>query len=243
MTKHAALLSSLLLACAAQAAEPPADPAVESIEISTTRDPEFKPYVRMLAGLDAFERLHAKAPAAPLRFLLLPQQPGLSPADVKLRIVGDAGSHDVATDAEGYFALPRVIDAVGGNAELVTNKKKGLYRWRADVRTPGVPAGMRRLGDLRLECEVRWAVTQDELGPGKRLLFKTLGGPCNSANVGVFNFAPQPVSTVTLTAGDRRVTMPAQRQIKGQPAGNNFYVVPLHDKSWPDDTLIAFDAQ
>jgi hypothetical protein len=238
MTRHTALLAAMLLASAA----PPAfsaDPAIEAIEISSARDPDFKPYVRMLAGLDAFERLQAMAPGAALRFLLRPKQPGLTTDGVRLRIAGDAGSHEVLLDGSGYFTLPRVLDAVGEHADMVTNRKKGLYGWRVDVRSPGVPEGMRRLGDLRVECEVRWAVTQDELNIASRMMFKAMGGPCGSARVNVINLAPQPVANVTLITQERRATLPANPNAKDP---GKVYVVPLHDKSWPDDTLIAFDA-
>ena len=43
------------------------------VTIATTRDPVDKSYRKMIAGMDRFERLHALAPQATLRFQLLPR--------------------------------------------------------------------------------------------------------------------------------------------------------------------------
>ncbi|MES2072170.1 MAG: hypothetical protein V4488_17575 [Pseudomonadota bacterium] len=212
--------------------------------VNGTKDPEFKPYRQMLAGLDAFEQHQQLAPAALPRFVLRPQQAdaGVNAVSgvsgVTLRIAGDTTSIDVPLAADGTFSLPRNQSlAAEANADLLLNRKKGLYRWRPDIRSPDVPAGARRLGDLRLECEMRWAVEQEDLSFVKRTLFRTMGGPCRSANIFVLYPAPEKLAGVSLASGQRRESLAAER-LAGSAL---FYAPPLHDRSWPDDTLVEFE--
>ena len=72
-------LSCLLLVLAALpaagglAAQEAAQEPVTRVNVSTTRDPVDKSYRKMIKGMERFEREHALAPAAPLRFQLLPR--------------------------------------------------------------------------------------------------------------------------------------------------------------------------
>ena len=134
--------------------------------------------------------------------------------------------------ADGGFTLTRDKTAYDANADLVSNKKRDTLRWRADIHTPGLPANVRRLGDLRLECEIRWAVEQDDLPFVRRNLFRLAGGPCHSSLIHVLYPVPRNLAAVQARSGARaleiRVTQDRQR-----------YVPPLHDQSWEDDTLLT----
>ncbi len=240
------LLLQIVCAAAIANENPPVPNAAAAQESGTvtvggTKDPEFKPYRQMLAGLDAFEQHHQLAPASLPRFVLRPQQADAGVdgvTGVTLRIVGDTTSIDVPLAPDGTFSLPRNPSlAAEGNADLLLNRKKGLYRWRPDIRSSDVPAGVRRLGDLRLECEMRWAVEQEDLSFVRRTLFRTLGGPCRSANVFVLYPAPEKLAGVSLVSGQRRESLAAERLT----GGGIFFAPPLHDRSWPDDTLVEFN--
>lgn len=244
--KHIIAANFLLLqlvSAAAIANENPSVPHAEAapeptVTVGGTKDPEFKPYRQMLAGLDAFDQHHQLAPASSPRFVLRPQQADAGVNGVTLRIAGDSTSVDVPLAADGTFSLPRnQALAAEGNADMLLNRKKGLYRWRPDIRSPDVPANARRLGDLRLECEMRWAVEQEDLSFVRRTLFRTLGGPCRSANIFVLYPAPEKLAGVSLVSGQRRESLAAERL-----AGSElFYAPPLHDRSWPDDTVVEFE--
>lgn len=211
--------------------------SIQAISIHDAKDPEFKSYRRMLSGLDAFERHHQLAPAASSRFILRPQQPNVEINGVRLRVAGDDTSIDISVAVDGTFSLPRnQLLASDETAELILNRKKGLFRWRPDIRTPGVKPNARRMGDLRLECEIRWAVEMDDLPFFQRTLFQSLGGPCHSKNVFVQYQAPKKLNGVTLESGARRESINADRLGKN----GGFFSPPLHDQSWPDDTIIAF---
>lgn len=74
--------------------------------------------------------------------------------DLRLRLAGDTQSVDLPIDDAFTFELPRSQPFLDDNADLELSKPKTGYRWQPDIHSAGVPQGMRRLGDLRLECEV-----------------------------------------------------------------------------------------
>ena len=51
---------------------------------------------------------------------------------------------------------------------------------------------------------------------------------------------PQHFSGVTLTHGERREQLAAERL---DPANHHRYAPPLQDESWPDDTIITFQTE
>ncbi|MGK5008563.1 hypothetical protein [Janthinobacterium sp. MDB2-8] len=232
----APLCACLLPAMAQEQAVPPGDTASQAmqqvVDVQGTRDPDLRPYRTMLKGLDAYADHQRLAPGAPLRFMLIPATPQARLDGVTLHLSADNLSIPVPLAADGGFTLTRDKTAYDANADLVSNKKRDTLRWRADIHTPGLPQNVRRLGDLRLECEIRWAVEQDDLPFVRRNLFRLAGGPCHSSLIHV----PFPVFRkllgVQARSGERtldiRVTEDRQR-----------YVPPLHDVNWDDNTLLT----
>lgn len=230
----ASLLVLNLICPPASAAEDETGDAGQAVQVSGTKDPELRPYKTMLKGLDAFEAHHSMAPTAPLRFKLIAQKADLNLNDVSLRIAGEETSIALKLAEDGTFVLPRDPQALAENADLLLNKKKGLFRWRPDVHSAGVPPNMRRLGDLRLECEVRWAVEAEDLPLMTRTLFRAAGGPCSSKNINVVFAAAKKGTSASLVAGERRIPLELA------PDGLR-YIAPLHDKSWNDDALVVLE--
>ncbi|SDF63251.1 MULTISPECIES: hypothetical protein [unclassified Duganella] len=214
------------------------DEPVQSVAVAGTKDPDWKPYRNMVDGLDAFDKYHNLAPGAALRFVLQPQKSNLSLADLKLRIAGDNSNIDVPIAADATFSLPRDAAAFKDDADLQLNIRKGLYRWRPDIHTPGIPPDQRRLGDLRLECEVRWAVDKFDTSFLARTYLSTLGGACHSSRSRVFSTASKPVRSVTLIDGERREQLKPERLDAKDPVR---YAPPIHDESWSDDTIVKFE--
>lgn len=153
-----------------------------------------------------------------------------------LHLVSDNASLPIALDAERRFALPRDQQAWDDNADLIVNRKPGLYIGLPDIRTPGVPDNARRLGDLRLQCEIGWAIVKDDVGLLQRTAFAVLGGPCHTSMARIGVRAPRRLVGATLIAGERREPLDAKRII----ANGRFFAAPYHDGSWPDDTLVEF---
>ncbi|NBV15614.1 MAG: hypothetical protein EBS11_03425 [Janthinobacterium sp.] len=192
----------------------------------------------MLDGIDAFDHYHSLAPQAQLKFILRPQQPRLTASDLKLRIVGDTVNIEVPIAADLTFSVPRDESAAKDDADLRLSTKKGLFRWRPDIHTAGIPVGTRRLGDLRLECEVRWAVDKFDASLIKLAYLVPLGGVCHTSRSRVFYSSDAPITGATLVSGSRRERLPAERLDAKDRAR---YAPPLHDQSWPDDTLVEFE--
>lgn len=129
--------------------------AFQAVQVSGMKDQDWKPYRQMLSGLDAFERHHALAPDTQLRFIVRPQVEGLAIADIRLKIVGDTIQIPIALADNGSFELPRNLKAADENADLVLNQKQNWVRWNLlALRTPSLSQHQRRMGDLRLTCEV-----------------------------------------------------------------------------------------
>jgi len=215
-----------------------AAPEVQSVSVSAVKDPEMKSYRAMLAGLDAFEQHHALAPEAPqLRFVLssISGESGVDFEHTKLSIRGDNVTIPLVLDAGNGFVLPRNRQAEDDDADLILDVRKGKIRGRPDIRTHGIPADARRLGDLRLECEVRAAIAKAEMNFVFRgaLAAVTLGhGLCGSQSIHMGFFAGKNITGVMLVSNSRR-----------EPLTTFFgpnYFPPISDQSWPDDTLVKF---
>jgi hypothetical protein len=240
-------------AALAQAAGQPA-----TVKVQSTRDPVDKSYRKMIKGMERFAREHALAPNAPLRFHLLPRSPTVDMKGITLRIAGDTVSVPVPVAEDNSFVLPRNEAALREDAALVANRKTTSMTWRAQVITPGLPPGTRRLGDMRLECLVGVeAGLVSNSSPLFAWISEALTSPdqvCNSPNGNYLFFAARPVFAVRLRAGERVETLPFSMLYAGgeqtkadlpycdcQVMLDRTYYAPIWDKSWPDDTLVEFE--
>ena len=232
-----ALLATSHAAAQADApADPPAD-AGQSIHINSIRNPELKSYRVMAAGLDAFDEYHALAPQArEVRFQLVASSgaPADAMQDLALRIAGNETSIALPLSADGSFVLPRSAKADSEDADLITNKKKGQYRWQASVHSDGVPANMRRLGDLRLQCQVTIAIAKKEIPFWVRTLVGTLLRTtdwCSARELKMGTRSEPAIASATLLDGAQRIALPVNN------AGKSF-LAPIGDTRHADDTLI-----
>ena len=239
--------------CPAVAQEAPA-----RVTVTATRDPVDKSYRKMIAGMDRFERNRARAPQATLRFQLLPRLPTTRLDGITLRVVGDNIALPVPVAPDHTFALDRNSQALREDAALIASSKTSTLTWRAQVRSPGVPPGMRRLGDLRLECQVG---VEAGLLSNNATVFAWLGElltdpdrVCASADGNYRFFAERPVFGVTLRDGPRTETLPFSMLYAGgtqtpdtlpfcdcQVLLDRSFYAPIWDQRWSDDTLVAFD--
>ena len=248
-------MSGLLMATAASL---PAHAAGQNtVTVKSTRDPVDKSYRKMIRGMERFERERAFAPNASLRFQLLPRLPNVDMRGITLRVAGDTVSVPVPVDENNFFVLPRNPQALQEDAAVLASRKTASMTWRARIETPGVPAGMRRLGDLRLECRVgKEAGLVSNSSPLFGWISDALDSPegvCTSTDGNYLFFAERPIFAVTLRAGERVETLPFSMLYAGgeqtpdmlpfcdcQVLLDRTYYVPLWDASWPDDTLVEF---
>lgn len=224
----------LLLGEAAAGAPPAAEQ--EPVVITGLRNPDIRSYRAVVAGLDAFEQNHRMAPLAPeVRFRMRASEPSAGLAEpLALRIVGDDDSAPIALpiDADGVFRVPRIQAAYDARADLVLNQRKDKFRAKAEVRTPGLPDNVRRLGDMRLECRVRVAIGKYEAPFWMIALANTFfmtGDWCGHGKISWPIVSAAPLAGATLADGERSVAL----ELHGKQ-----YMAPIGDQSWPDDTLI-----
>ena len=121
------------------------------VTATAVREPVEKSYRKMIAGMDLFEKTRSQlAPQATLRFKLLPRRRDTNMEGIVLEILGDSVAIPVAVAADRTFTLERNQKALEEDASVTPNRRSRSMTWRTEIRTPGLPAGTRRLGDLRL---------------------------------------------------------------------------------------------
>jgi hypothetical protein len=246
---------------AASAQEKAPGPRNDSaISVTALRNPVDKSYRKMIAGMDRFEKRHDLAPAASLRFKLLPRHRDTNMNGIELEIVGDSFAIPVELAPDNTFTLQRHQDALKEAASVRPNRKAATMTWRTEIRTPGLPPNVRRLGDLRLECEVGMEAGLISNNPPS--LFRwLLEGPqyCNRTDphpLYLF-FADRPVFSVALVAGAKREVLSVDNLYAAASRNPEWraelpycdcevlvdraYTLPLGDRSWPDDTLVEFE--
>jgi hypothetical protein len=234
----------------------------DAVAVTAVRTPVDKSYRRMLSGVELFGKRRHLAPAATLRFKLLPRHRDTNMEAIDLEIVGDSFATPVALAADRTFSLERNPLALKENASVRPNRKAGTMTWRAEIRSPGLPPNTRRLGDLRLECEV--GMQAGLISNYRPFLFGLLDpflreGPeyCHRAAPRYLFFAERPIFSVTLVSRERREVLPVERLYGGASRDPEWkqdlaycdcevlmdraYFMPLGDASWPDDTLVELE--
>ena len=250
------MMALAVLPVHAQETQPASKP--QTVTVTSTRDPVDKSYRKMIRGMERFEREHALAPQATLRFRLLPRLPTVNMHGITLKVVGDRVTVPVPVAEDNGFTLPRNEQALREDAAVIANRKTTSMTWRAQVVTPGLPPDTRRLGDLRLECLVGVeAGLVSNSSPLFGWISKTLNSPeqvCNSPDGNFLFFTERPLFSVTLRAGERTEMLPFRMLYAGgeqtrdelqycdcQVMLDRTYFAPIWDRSWPDDTLVSFE--
>jgi hypothetical protein len=156
--------------------------------------------------------------------------------------------------------MERSQRALAEDAVVMPNRKALSMSWRADIRTKGLPPNTRRLGDLRLECQVGMeADLVSGSGSVVELIARALAdrGYCDQRVPEYFFFAERPLWSVTLVHGSRREVLPVDQLYAGMSRApmtsgdlrycdcavllDRAYYAPLGDRSWPDDTLLELE--
>ena len=205
-----------------------------TVTVRSTRDPVDKSYRKMIRGMERFEREHALAPQASLRFQLLPRSRTVDMRGITLRIAGDSVSVPVTVGEDNTFVLPRNETALREDAAVLANRKTTSMTWRA------LEAGL--------------VSNSSPLFGWISNVLDTPEGVCNSPDGNYLFFSERPVFSVTLRAGERVETLPFRMLYAGgeqTPAELEYcdcqvmldrtYYVPIWDRSWPDDTLVEFE--
>jgi hypothetical protein len=254
----------MALACAGAVAQarPQGDAVLPTVTVTAApHDSVEKSYRKMVKGMDLFEKLHALAPAASLRFKLLPRKHDTDMKGIVLEVLGDSVDIPVPVAPDGTFTLERNAQALAEDAVVTPNRKSRSMTWRTEIRTPGLPPDTRRLGDLRLECEVgleAGLVSNNATLIGR--IADTLSdvlGYCQRKDARYLFFAERPLFAVRLVAGARREVLAIDKLYASasddpglqqdlpycdcEVLVDRTYFMPLGDRSWPDDTRVEFE--
>ncbi|QYF95931.1 hypothetical protein KY495_05630 [Massilia sp. PAMC28688] len=253
----AALVSASWAPGAAAQVAPAAQP-MQTVRVPFVRDPVDKSYRKMIRGMDRFARDRALAPQATLRFRLLPRLPNSQLEGVTLRVLGDNVSLPLTIAPDFSFVLPRNSQAFNEDAAVIASRRSDSMTWRAWVQSPGLAPGTRRLGDLRLECLVGMeSGLVSNSSPMFGWLSNMLTDPdqvCGQPDGNYLFFADRPLFSVILRHGSRTQVLPFDMLYAGgqqtremlpfcdcQVLLDRSYYAPIWDRSWPDDTVVAFE--
>ena len=255
-----ALCVTVCVDAVAQVVPAPALPPV-TISAKANRDPVEKSYRKMIRGGDLFEKEHSMAPNASLRFKLLPRRRGTDMNNIVLEVIGSTVDFAVPVAQDHTFALQRNPQAFDENAQVVPNRKAQSMTWRTEIRTPGLDANTRRLGDLRLECRVGMeaGLVSSSGTLASWLVGAVLDTPayCDKPAPLYLFFADKPLFSVTLLDGQRKEVLAIDKLYAAASDNpklttelpdcdcevlvDRTYFLPLGDRSWPDNTLVAFE--
>ena len=265
--RRTAVHSALLFACGAlfvdaSAQQDKSGPVLPSVTISAkaNRDPVEKSYRRMIRGMDLFEKQHSLSPNGLLRFKLLPRKRETDMSSIVLEVIASSIDFQVPIAPDQTFSLRRSQQAFDDNAVVIPNRKAQSMTWRTDIRTPGLPPNTRRLGDLRLECEVgleAGLVSNDRSIVGRIASAIADIGYCSRKDARYLFFADRPLFSVALISGQRKNILPVGKLYAAASDDPNLksdlpfcdcevlidrtYFLPLGDSSWPDETLVEFE--
>ena len=205
--------------------------AAASVNVKGMRDPDWKPYSAMLKGVLRFEEKHALAPGAQLRFILEPRRADVDMHGIALRLESDEAGLAIPLGERNIFSLPVEQGPLYDKAELTVNRKAGSVRWIPYVRSAATSDTLRRLGDLRLACEVHWAIDKETLPFTMRTAMGALGGPCNFVSQkGTYSFTEAwRITAATISYNGKSAPVPF--------SGTSF-TPPLREQDWSDDSVL-----
>ncbi|MBG6075843.1 hypothetical protein [Polaromonas sp. CG_9.11] len=233
-----------------------------TISAKANPDPVEKSYRKMISAMDLFDQERGlRSPDATLRFKLLPRRPDTNMQRIEMEVVGSTVDFGVPIAPDQTFTLARSQKAYDENAQVSPNRRAQSMTWRSQIKTPGLPPDTRRLGDLRMECRVGMeaGLISNPSNLVGRMVKAVLDTPayCDRQVPLYLFFADRPLFSVALVAGPRREILPIDMlyaaasddpKLKDElpycdceVLVDRTYVLPLGDRSWPDDTRVEFE--
>jgi hypothetical protein len=182
---------------------------------------------KMLRSIQAaYAKNRHLAPQAPLRFRV----EGASKADVALRFWLSTGDDivNLPISADGTINLSNIV--VTKETKLYSNRANGVLNLRPEIFSPNTTNQARRLGDLRLECRITWAMAEAEIPLPIKVPFAWVGNPCASKKIGIYLKGPFPLSRATVEYEDKTKSLPVDKRDSYRP--------PIYDKKVPNEAVV-----
>lgn len=219
-------LLSLIIAGSAQASD------------STGASPMAWRYRLLETAQDVFdEKAAVQAPGATMSFRL-PKIDTPQAGGERVELVVAGWHNALPMDSDTAFSFTRDLRAADNEAMVVVVDRtfpKGEFKHpNVQVRSPGLPDGVRRMGDLRLACKAQMAMAKEE-GIKVRAVLVTsslLGlDLCEKQlNVTDVDAPDRSYDTVIVEDGGRRVAMRAR----------DANLAKLGDRDWSDNARIRY---
>ncbi len=224
----ALLLMATYLHVPAHAAPPPSSKETVDKEITViglVDKPQFS--AKMLRSImNAYAKNRYLAPQAPLRFRV----EDASKADVALRFWLSTGDNivDLPISADGMVDLSNMV--ITKETKLYSNRAILDLNLRPKIFSPNTSNQARRLGDLRLECRIIWAMVEAEIPLPIKATFAWVGNPCASKKVGIYQKVPFPLSRATVEFEGKTQSVPISE--------GDIYRPPIYDKKVPHEAVV-----
>ena len=133
---------------------------------------------------------------------------------------------DLPLDAQSRFVLPPLN---GNGWALFANRADKALTVKPVVLSPGTSELHRRLGDLRLQCRIIWAMSGSETPIMVRAMFAAAGG-CNSGRFAYYVNTEQAISRGEVSSGSIRLPIKLW--------GSHSYAVPIGERKMPNNALV-----
>lgn len=225
------LAAALVIPCPEAAATAAATTTLSPVTIQAMTGNPIASYDRLQEGRRSFERHHALAPSAQLRFVTDDSVHDTAP-DLRLQFLSDQQQLDIPLDHHKSFELAPPVPAMR-HARLLADRPPDTLQIHPLVRNAADDSLDTRLGNLRLECEVSWSIGKSSAPLWMHAAFAMAGGVCHSSRIQVDLYSPRAILSVTLSEHGRSATFKAGRN-------RHDYQLPLYDKHWSDQALVHF---
>lgn len=230
---YAVLVAACLIGCApafCQESEP-VQP-LPQVVVTSMKDPYKLAYRNIQKALGAQHDNPQLAPQATMRWMLFAKDGSPLAQPPSITVAGSAGQLDVVQDSDGAFDLPATVSGLGDDVELRIGAKRGDVLLVPLVETAGIDASSRRLGDLRLECEMTWRLEYDDMPFALKAAMKLMGSPCGSKHFDVAFHVRRRLKSATI-ARDGQAT--------GLRLGwrSMAFYAPLYNRQLGNDTLVT----
>lgn len=238
LTAGAALAIAATGANRLEAQAPPTRPAdaeaFQPIEVVGLANPERLSPDDLKRAYAAFVKWRpVLAPGALLYLVPSARSAPQALSGLKLRVVDERTDAiiDVPLDAAGRAPVPD-LDYASHRYGLLANRKAGTLGLDVVAYSSGTDSAHRRMGDLRLQCRVWWALIGPRVPLPVKAMFGLAGGPCSSSKIGLYTHAERPIADAQIIAGPRRWPVRVLQDRRR-------FRAPIYDKSIPNEAVLT----
>ncbi len=204
------------------------------VEVIGTAMPTEIPYKKILNGMEAYKAHQQYSPKSDLRFVIQSQNPGEVLSGLTASIKGAGLNLALDLDSNSIFQLPELKQPLTDDIVITINRRESAILLRPYVQSQYSTPTRRRLGDLRLECEIIWAIEKDDLSLLERSAMRFIGGLCGSSKSKVTFHLVKKLRGANLVMNERKLPVSIDKT-------GYAFSPPLHDKSWSDDAFIELE--